>query len=373
MSAVSSPRFAPRVAVSPGLVDLHFHGALGVDLMTASPKLLDSLCPALLERGLGGFLATTLSAPPKQLRETVGRLGLWIESVQKEAAVGSKRAPGALPFGIHLEGPFLAPSARGAHPSHAVRSLQMTELEALWSASRGTLKLITVAPEACGGTPSTRKKTLKRLALWAWRRKIRLSLGHTQVGYGEALEAFQSGFRGLTHAWNAMPFHHRDPGPLGAALGNPKVFIELIADGVHTHPRVAEWTAQLHARSALCLVSDCVCPGGLKPGSLGRFGELEVVAAADGSTRLRSPKAPLAGGGQLLPETFRKWAGRRSLDGSPATLARLKSELPWVTTVPVKSISLNPSLIRRWLKQPKLRWSQKQNGQVHFERLRSGV
>src|SRR5690606_23732449 len=231
------PRHTKRVK-SYGAVDLHFHGAFGIDLMTAKPAELDDLSAELWKRGVAAFSATTLSAPPSELETAVSRLGAWIRK---------NSAPGAKPLGIHLEGPFIHSDAAGAHSPGCIRRATLEELEKLWEVSKKTLQILTLAPETLSAGE------LDAVIAWAKKRKIRLSIGHTRCTEVEASEAFAKGFTGVTHAWNAMAYHHREPGVLGAALsnasrsrGNRDVSIEVIPDEIHVHSTFIDWTLALH-------------------------------------------------------------------------------------------------------------------------------
>ena len=106
--------------------------------MTAGAGEMDELSSSLWKKGVAGFCATTLSVARPDLRQSVARIGAWI---------ARGKAPGAIPLGIHLEGPFISPKACGAHPPEAIRKLDFKELADLWDVSRGTLKLLTIAPE----------------------------------------------------------------------------------------------------------------------------------------------------------------------------------------------------------------------------------
>src|SRR6185437_15636763 len=151
--------------------------------------------------------ATTLSTDPHELAQAVSRLGEWIHSERGSLSRGGSVR--AMPLGIHLEGPFINSSCCGAHPPSSIRSLDLKELEALWKLSQGTLKILTIAPETLSS------KALTRLVDWANHRGISLSLGHSKATEKQAKSAFESGFRGVTHAWNALAFHQRSPGALG--------------------------------------------------------------------------------------------------------------------------------------------------------------
>ncbi len=317
---------------SPGLIDLHFHGAFGVDLMHAETSELERMAMGLYHAGLDGFCPTTLSTESGPLLSAVSRLGDWMADLPSGG-----RSEMALPLGIHLEGPFLNLSARGAHPPGAVRPFNPKELQALWDASRGHLKILTLAPE--GLSP----KVLQWLTHWSRDKKhVVLSAGHSRATTAQARQAFDSGFTAVTHAWNAMAFHQREAGILGAALGRKGVHVELIGDGAHVSPEVVRWTCQLHRE--ICWVSDCTPAAATKLGTEHRFGPLPVRLSGDGASRL--PDGSLAGGGKLLPEALREWVEtelRRAWTGGerihPATATRLlKTHLRYGCIEPLRAL-----------------------------------
>lgn len=315
-----------------GLVDIHFHGAFGIDIMTASKNELNALSEKLWQKGIAGFCPTTLSTSPKRLEEAVTRLGDWIQSIQKTPG---KTAPGALPLGIHLEGPYLNPQACGAHPPQDLRPLNLTELDALWNRSKGHLKRITLASEDLS------KPLLQKLSIWARQRKIILSLGHSLATEAQAELAFKNGFTSVTHAWNAMSFHHRSPGILGAALGRPKTHVEMIIDGIHVHPTLLRWTLQLHGAASTCFISDCTPSAAtLKKNSRSpsfSFGQLQVHNEK-GASRLANGQ--LAGGGLLLPEAYLHWLKTEAARGFQSVSQVFSSTLPCLTEAPLRALRL---------------------------------
>jgi N-acetylglucosamine-6-phosphate deacetylase len=329
-------------ALSSGVVDLHFHGAFGIDLMTAPPERMTELGRELWSHGVGGFLATTLSTPRPELKDAVARMGSWIAS--------GDHSRGALPLGIHLEGPFISPGACGAHPPGALRELDFEELEELWSVSRGTLKLLTVAPERL--TPAD----LRRLSTWAQARGVVLSLGHSQATEQQAREAFAGGFSGVTHAWNALPFHHRAPGPLGAALGRKGIHVELILDQVHVAPTLIRWTLALHPHGT-CFVSDCVPAAATPAGSWHPFGSLRI-RAAEGAARLEN--GALAGGARLLPEAYGEWLASEAGTRSPDRRKLFRKTHPCLTRHPLIALGLKPGR----LSARKIRWFETPEGAI---------
>ena len=273
-------------------LDLHFHGLFGVDLMQASSEQLESLETELYRKGVQAYLPTTLSSPPSLFEAALARLG---NHIQNQWGLGP-RPRRAFPLGIHLEGPFLAQSCCGAHPVGFLLPPDLKRLKYWWELSSKTLARITLAPEL--GSP----REVKNILRWCQEHSVSVALGHSHVSFEEAKVWHQAGIRQLTHAWNAMPFHHRNPGPLGAYLGQKNTWIEIIPDGTHVHDEVLKWTHVLHPQGVFW-VSDGV-PGGLsgKPAS---FGTLEVNHAPHEPV-CRTPAGALAGGALPLSELARR-------------------------------------------------------------------
>ncbi len=325
------PRPTKRVKTF-GAVDLHFHGAFGIDLMSAGPTDLDRLSRELKTHGVAAFCATTLSAAEGPLSETVARLGKWITS-------GS--APGAKPLGIHLEGPFLNLDAAGAHPEGVLRKLSMSELEKLWKLSQATLRILTIAPETLDDA------LRKELGVWAAKRKVRLSIGHTRCTAAQAESAFQDGFSGVTHAWNALSYHHREPGVLGSALGRKQTYVELIVDEVHVAAPIIDWTLALHEKGTF-FVSDAAPAAATDGSHFHPFGDLEC-RFQDRACRL--PNGTLAGGGLLLPAAFGEWIGRESLRKKTAPEKLLRAHLHRLHTLPLTALFMKKTSAMALLKK----------------------
>jgi len=327
-----------HLGTSIGAVDLHFHGAFGIDLMSARPAELDALSIELWKRGIAAICPTTLSSPKGDLKDAVRRLGEWIRRAD---------APGAKPLGIHLEGPFISPQACGAHPPGVIRGLTFPELEDLWEISQKTLKILTVAPETLP------ESDLRRLGDWAKKNRVRLSLGHSRCTESQARAAFDRGFTGITHAWNALAYHHRDLGALGAALGRPGVAVELIIDQVHVSPTLMSWTIALH--DDLVFVSDAAPPAGLSDDRLVNFGELRCRIQG-GAARLEN--GALAGGGLLLPDAFAAWLKTHAGMSGEKIERLFKHQLPFVAANPLRAIGVKESA----LKKRRVQWRLDRNG-----------
>jgi N-acetylglucosamine-6-phosphate deacetylase len=322
-------------------------------MTSADQRAEDEFSERLGLEGVSAFCPTTLSAPPAELREAVARLGRW---VRRAESLRPSRA--ALPLGLHLEGPFISKDSCGAHPPKSIRKLSWNELETLWEKSLQTIRILTIAPEALGSGD------LSRLRNWAKPKKIHLSIGHSQADFNEAKTAVSKGFRGVTHAWNAHPFHHREPGIIGAVLGDRNVFVELIADQVHVHPQVLHFTRKLHPLDRICWVSDCAPAAGLAKTC--RFGPLLRVHVEKGACR--TSEGHLAGGARLLPDAIARLS-QWEFENLDIPIPRsLEDSLLSAFVSPIEALKLEPKLVKR-LRTPRISWSWNSKGKISYDIL----
>ncbi len=270
-SAVASPRVGLASAnghgiAAPGFVDLQVNGFAGIDFLSADAEGYRLAGEALLETGVTAYLPTFITSPEEQLLAAL-----------REVPRGGD---GPRVLGAHLEGPFLSALRLGIHSADARRNPDVDLLERLLDA--GPVRLVTLAPELPGAS-----KVIERLL----RREIAVSCGHSDADAEQANRAFDLGVRSVTHLFNAMrPFHHRDPGIVGAALARPDVVVQLILDWVHVAPVTAAMVWQA-AQGRFALVTDSVAGAGLEDGAY-RLGELDVEIR-DGVAR--GPTGALAG------------------------------------------------------------------------------
>ncbi len=264
--------------LSPGLVDIHCHGG-GGSSFTDGVEAARGARAAHLRAGTVATVASLVSAPVPALAAQCAELATLVEA-------------GVL-AGIHLEGPWLSPGRRGAHDPRALAVPTPADVETLVSAARGTLRMVTLAPELPGAVDAVRQLVANGVAV---------AIGHSDADEGEARRAIDAGASVATHLFNAMrPLSHRSPGIIGACLASPEVTVELIADGVHLAPTVTA----LAARSALggfALVTDAIAAAGQGDGSY-VLGGLDVDVA-DGVARLAGTDT-IAGSSLLLLDAVR--------------------------------------------------------------------
>jgi len=234
--------------IAPGFIDVHVHGGGGHPLITPDPGEIEAYAGWAVSQGVTSFLAT-VCAPT--LDAALGCLAACVSA--REASSG------ATLLGVNLEGPFVSPERRGALPPSWPATPDVETFRRLLDARGGKLRLMTVAPDLAGSAAVIRE------ALSAG---VRVSVGHTDATYEVAREAFAAGASHVTHAFNAMrPFHHREPGPLGAALEADGVTVEVIADGVHLHPATVRTLVGAFGPDRIALITDGVTPAGLREGT----------------------------------------------------------------------------------------------------------
>jgi len=242
--------------VSLGGVDLQINGALGLafpDLNSADGDRLREICQYLWAQGVDGFLPTIVTTSVENIQRSLAVIADFINNSQEDGK------PTAQILGVHLEGPFLNPEKRGAHPEEYLLPLTIDNIKRVLGDNADIVKILTLAPEL---DPSGEViPYLRSLG-------ITVSLGHSQATAAEAQQAFELGASMVTHAFNAMPgLHHRKPGLLGVALVHPDVYCGLIADGQHVSPIMIDLLLRASGyERGIFLVSDALSPLGLPDG-----------------------------------------------------------------------------------------------------------
>jgi N-acetylglucosamine-6-phosphate deacetylase len=245
--------------ISLGGVDLQINGALGLafpDLDFNHQDLnhcgrLAEICKFLWQQGIDGFLPTIVTTAIAKVQQSLAAIADFSKTADPNTAQI---------LGAHLEGPFLNPAKRGAHPEQYLLPLNLEHVKQILGEYAAQVKVMTLAPEL---DPSGAIiPYLKSLG-------ITVSLGHSLATAAEAQQAFAQGATMVTHAFNAMPgLHHREPGLLGAALTHPQVWCGVIADGKHICPTMLDLLLRVQtvATAGCFLVSDALSPLGLPDG-----------------------------------------------------------------------------------------------------------
>ncbi|MFQ3588177.1 MAG: amidohydrolase family protein [Fimbriimonadaceae bacterium] len=233
----------PQVLLVPGFVDIHIHGAYGIDFMSASREEMRVLCNRLAEDGYECFLPTTITFSVDRIRQALANL-------PEHEMIG----------GFHLEGPFISPKFPGAQPPSAILDppIGPSEWDEIFDDPR--LKVITMAPERPGAL-----ELISRLT----GRGVIVSMGHTDATFDEARRGFEFGARHTTHTYNAMRgLHHREAGTVGYAIANDSVSTELIYDRIHVSREAAGLLVKVKPPERLIAVSDGTMAAGMPPGQV---------------------------------------------------------------------------------------------------------
>ena len=199
--------------IVPALIDLQLYGA-GGQLLSEMPtketiEKIDAYC---LEGGVGFFQPTIAS-------QSISVIYQSIDAVKAYQASGGKGC-----IGLHIEGPWINETKKGAHDAAVIHPPTMEEVQALLAYGKEAISMITLAPEIC---------TTKIIdAIQA--AGIIVSAGHTNADYATAMAFFNGGIKTATHLFNAMsPLQHRAPGVVGALLNHPTALSSVVVDGYH--------------------------------------------------------------------------------------------------------------------------------------------
>ncbi|MGH2318694.1 N-acetylglucosamine-6-phosphate deacetylase [Planococcus sp. SE5232] len=231
----------------PGFIDVHIHGAAGHDAMDATPEALNGLAGALPKEGTTSFLATTMTQTDKAISAA-------LENIREFQAQEGQ----AEMLGVHLEGPFISDKRAGAQPIEHIAEPSYPLFRKWQKLSGDQIRLVTLAPETANGL-----SFIKSLA----DEGVVASIGHSDGTLEEVQAAVRSGASHVTHLYNQMsPFHHRNPGVVGAALTEDGLSVEVIADFIHSHPTSVELAFRQKGAERLILITDAMRAKGLAPG-----------------------------------------------------------------------------------------------------------
>ncbi len=246
----------------PGFVDQHCHGGGGSSFITTDEHEARRAAELHLSHGTTSMLASLVSGSQVALTEQVEVLSGLVDD---NTIVG-----------IHLEGPWISSLHCGAHDVAELRAPQPQEVAAIFAVGAGRIKMVTIAPELDGAIEAI-GQIVDAGAIAA--------VGHCDADYETTVAAIDAGARVATHLYNAIrPLSHRDPGAIGALLEDPRVDIELIADGTHLHRVVLNLVVREAGASRVSMITDAMAAAGAADGRY-VLGELDVDVV-DGVARL---------------------------------------------------------------------------------------
>jgi len=288
----------------PGFIDVHIHGAVGVDVMEATPRGLIEVSEYLASQGVTSWLPTLVPGSDENYASVAAAVS---------EAMRSSGGNGARILGLHYEGPFVNSAQCGAlHVEHFKTYSSPSDLDSL-PVSEGMARMITLAPEVAGGVELIRELT---------RRGWVVSIGHTRASLELLDQALAAGARHMTHFMNAMsPLHHRSPGPIAWGLSHEDVTFDMIADGIHLDLFMLKLLVKLKGVGSITLISDAIAAAGKGDGDYAIWGE--TISVKNGRTA--NVSGSIAGSVITMLDAVRVM---RSLGLSDIDIARMASTNP---------------------------------------------
>ena len=259
---VNAPAGCPRLDLGgkrlvPGFIDIHTHGAAGVDVNAATAAQLNgTIGHFFASQGTTGWLCSVLTDTPEQT--------LWCLDQAKAAM--KEEGDWAQLLGVHLEGPFLASQYKGAMPEHLLQKGSAELFARYEAAGEGAVRYMTVSPEV-EGVPAMVRDIAAR---------VKVAIGHSGAEYDTAMECIANGAVSATHTFNAMRlFHQHQPAIMGAVLESD-VYCEAICDGRHLHPASVRLLLKCKGWDRVVAVTDSIMAAGLPDGNY-KLGVNDVV------------------------------------------------------------------------------------------------
>ncbi|WP_433595639.1 N-acetylglucosamine-6-phosphate deacetylase [Lysinibacillus xylanilyticus] len=235
--------------IIPGMIDIHVHGAMGHDFMDGAPVNYAKIAKYLASEGVTAFLATTTTSPMSEIEVAIEALAFY--NKEQPTAVAEM-------LGIHLEGPFINRSKKGAQPEESILKPNAKQFNDLYDKSNQLIRLVTFAPE----------EDVDFELLQALKSKdVIASIGHSDADYDTTIRAIRAGVTHATHLFNGMRgIHHRDPGVVGAVLLEDDVYVELIPDNIHFHKDLLPMIRKMKGLNRMLVITDGMRAKGMSDG-----------------------------------------------------------------------------------------------------------
>lgn len=269
---------ASNLYAIPGLIDTHFHGAMGEDFCTANMEGFSKIASFEAEHGTCCMCPTTLTISDEDIVKALKSINEFYNKTKKENEADI--------IGINLEGPFISKLKKGAQNEEYIQKADIKTFKKYQEAAGGLIKLVDLAPE------ETRLHIITELS-----REVIVSIAHTNCTYDEAALAIEAGASHFTHLYNAMPeishrttnynldkmkFAKSSPGPVIAGYESKKCRAEIITDGIHVHPAMIRLAINLYGEDNMIMISDSLRSTGLKEGEYELGGQKFVLKGKAG-------------------------------------------------------------------------------------------
>lgn len=294
--------------VIPGLTDIHFHACVGYDFCDGTLEAIEKMAEYELNNGITTICPASMTFSEEQLAHIF------------ENAASYQSEKGATLIGINMEGPFISYEKKGAQNPAYIHKPDAEMFRRLQKKANGLIKLVDIAPEVEGAME----------CIEAIKDEVRVSLAHTNADFSIADAAFKNGAKHVTHLYNAMPpYSHRAPGVIGAACDNDEVMVELICDGIHSHPATVRTTFKMFGDDRIVLISDSMMACGLEDGQYSLGGQEVTVK---GNLATLTEGGAIAGSVTNLMKCLRKAVTEMNIP--------LESAVKCATANPAKAIGI---------------------------------
>jgi N-acetylglucosamine-6-phosphate deacetylase len=238
--------------ISPGLIDIHTHGADGHDYTEATAEVFEAITRAQACQGITTLLATLGTAPLDDMLKAIAFAGEWMEGSHAGAVVA----------GVHLEGPYFSSEQKGAQDPNSIRTPQDGSADALLEHPQW-VKIVSFAPELPGAVPFTHR--LVKLGIVA-------AAGHSAAQDWQVQEVMKAGLTHTIHIWSSQSSTIREgpwrkPGLLETTLISDNLTAEMISDNRHLPPTLMKLAYKCKGPDRLCVISDSIEGAGLPEGT----------------------------------------------------------------------------------------------------------
>lgn len=289
----------------PGFIDVHTHGAIGVDVNSANAADFKKLAQFLAAHGTTGWMPTLVPDSDENYKTRVGEIDLVMASQEDESL--------AQVLGIHYEGIFANEKMCGALRPEYFKTFESSKDLAQIPRLKKGKHFTTLAPEIENGI-----KLIKELVSQNWI----VSIGHTKADVATLSAASNAGAKHLTHFFNAMTgIHHRELGVAGWGLSNQEITFDIIADGIHVDPAMLEFAVRNKSADQVSLISDSILPTGLGDGDFEVWNE--SISVIEGKTQ--NQRGAIAGSVITMLDAVRQML---SLGFSEVDAAKMASSNP---------------------------------------------
>ena len=243
--------------VIPGLIDVHVHGCHNSDFCDATYESISDFLSYEAAAGVTSICPTTMTVPEDKLLNVARVTAEYFKKIEEDESAIKAHTKEASFLGINMEGPFISPEKKGSQELSDIKLPDVSFVRKMQEISGNKICMVDIAPERDGAMDFIKELSSEMV----------ISIAHTNADYDTACKAMELGANHVTHLFNAMsPYHHREPGVLGAAFDNKDVMIEIITDGVHHHPTVDRASFAMLGEEQMVIISDSMRATGMPDG-----------------------------------------------------------------------------------------------------------